>query len=70
MVRGTVRKIGVEGGVWALVTDDGRTLELLDVPEALREDGIRAEIDADTRGADASIGMVGTPVRVKKYRRL
>ena len=44
---GTVQKIGLEGGLLALVTDAGETFELLDPPAALRP-GVRAKV-AETR---------------------
>ena len=69
-MRGTVRKLGVEGGVWALITDDGTTIELLDAPADLCEDGSRFEVEGDRSGADVSIGMVGDAVRVKSFKRL
>jgi hypothetical protein len=64
--RGVVQKIGLEGGLLALVTDAGETFELLDPPAALRP-GVRAEVELDTRGADVSIGMVGQAARVTRF---
>ena len=64
-MRGTVKNIAVEGGVWALVTDDGRTVELIDPQRELRRDGVRASIVADRERADVSIGMLGDAVRVR-----
>lgn len=66
--RGTVQKLGLEGGLWALVTEKGETLELLDPPEALKRAGARAEIDADDQVADVSIGMVGRAVEVRGFK--
>jgi hypothetical protein len=63
---GTIQKIGLEGGLLALVTDAGESFELLDPPSALRP-GVRAKLDLDTRGADVSIGMIGQAARVKHY---
>lgn len=63
---GVVRKIGLEGGLLALVTDAGETIELLDPPAALRP-GVRAKIELDTRGADVSIGMVGVAAKVRSF---
>lgn len=63
---GTVHKIGLEGGLLALVTDAGETFELLDPPAGLRP-GVRAKVELDTRGADVSIGMVGQAARVRSY---
>jgi hypothetical protein len=70
VVIGTVRKLGLEGGVWALVTDDGATVELVDPPAELRRDGAKAEIEADQKAVDVTIGMVGRAVRVRSFRLL
>jgi hypothetical protein len=67
-MRGTIRKIGIEGGVWALITDDGKQIELIDPPAGLKKNGARASIVADeSRPVDVSIGMVGKAVRVKSF---
>lgn len=67
-VRGTIRKIGIEGGVWALITDDGLQVELIDCPEELKQSGKRAEVEGDRKNADVTIGMLGDAMRVKSYR--
>jgi len=66
-VRGTVRKIGIEGGVFALITDDGRQIELIDPPAGLQKNGARASVVLDRTGADVTIGMVGDAARVKSF---
>lgn len=67
-MRGTIRKIGVEGGVWALITDEGKQIELIDPPGELKKNGVRAEIQPDRDNpVDVSIGMVGQAVRVRSY---
>jgi hypothetical protein len=65
---GTVRKLGIEGGVWALVTDDGETIELIDAPADLQKNGARAEVELDGEGADVTIGMTGASGRVRSHR--
>jgi hypothetical protein len=69
-MQGTIRKIGLEGGVWALITDDGRQVELIDAPPELKKNGVRAEVEGDRRGADVTIGMLGDSIRVKSFRLL
>ncbi|HJL19817.1 MAG TPA: hypothetical protein RMH99_29405 [Sandaracinaceae bacterium LLY-WYZ-13_1] len=70
-MQGTIRKIGIEGGVWALVTDDGEQIELIDPPAELRKNGARARVEADEQNpVDVSIGMLGRAVRVKSYELL
>lgn len=68
--RGTIRKLGLEGGVWALVTDSGETIELIDAPDELLEDGRKAEVEADRSSVDVTIGMVGDAVRVRSFKKL
>ena len=70
-MRGTIRKLGLEGGVWALVTDDGRSVELIDPPAGLCQNGARAEVVADEANRpDVTIGMLGDAVRVKSFKLL
>lgn len=69
-MRGTIRKIGLEGGVWALITDDGRQVELIDAPAELKKNGARAEVDGERKGTDVTIGMLGDAIRVTSYRLL
>ncbi len=67
-IRGTVRKLGLEGGLWALVTDDGKQYELLDAPDDLKQDGLIAVVEGSVPGADVSIGMVGESLTVRSWR--
>ena len=66
-VRGTIRKISIEGGVFALVTDDGKQIELIDPPAALQKNGARAEVVLDRTKAEVTIGMIGDAARVKSF---
>lgn len=68
-VRGTVRRIGIEGGLLTLVTDDGRTVELVDPPATLN-DGMHVEVSGDLEGAEVTIGMVGDALVVRSYKAL
>ena len=66
-VSGTVRKIGIEGGVYALITDDGKQIELIDPPAALQKNGARATVVLDRTNAEVTIGMIGDAGRVKSF---
>lgn len=68
-VTGIVQRIGLEGGLLALVTDRGETYELLDPPSELAP-GVRAEVELETKGADVSIGMIGRAARVVSFKRV
>jgi hypothetical protein len=65
--RGTVRKIGIEGGVFALITDDGRQIELIDPPAALQKNGARASVVLDRTSSEVTVGMIGDAARVKSF---
>lgn len=69
-MEGIIRKIGIEGGVWALVIDDGSQIELIDAPAALLQNGARARVDLDEKRVDATIGMMGRSARVKSFELL
>ena len=66
---GVVQRISLEGGLLALVTDAGESFELLGLRPELTA-GVRAEVELDVRGADVSIGMMGRPARVKRFKLL
>ncbi|HJK94224.1 MAG TPA: hypothetical protein RMH85_03145 [Polyangiaceae bacterium LLY-WYZ-15_(1-7)] len=69
-MRGTIRKLGLEGGLWALVTDDGKTVELIDPPEGLKKDGAKARVEGRRDEAEVTVGMVGDAVRVTSFELL
>jgi hypothetical protein len=69
-LRGEVRKLGLEGGLWALATEDGRMVELVAPPADLCVAGLRAEVVGEQKSAEVSIGMVGDAVRVVSFRSL
>lgn len=66
-MRGTMRKLGLEGGLWALITDEGTQVELIDPPAELKQNGLRVEIEGTRKGAEVTIGMVGDAMRVTRY---
>ncbi len=68
VMRGTIRKLGIEGSLWALISDSGETVELLDCPKALQKNGIKAEVELDRTAADVSVGMVGDVAAVRSFR--
>lgn len=70
MIEGTIRKLGLEGGLWALMTDDGETIELIDPPKALQKNGQRARIRGSRDDAEVTIGMVGDAMTVDDYELL
>lgn len=69
-VTGVMRKIGLEGGLWAVISDAGESWELLGAPDALKQNGLRVEVEVDTHKADVTIGMMGRSGHVKSFRAL
>lgn len=69
-VEGVVQQLGLEGGLWVLITDDGRQVQLLGAPKALLTKGRRARVKGTTGSADVSIGMVGELLTVTGFELL
>ncbi len=70
-LRGTVRREDLEGGFMVLVAEDGRRYLLGGATKALRQDGLRVELEGEVDPAGVTIGMTGEPVfRVRASRKL
>jgi hypothetical protein len=67
-VRGTIQKIGLEGGIWALISEAGESIELLGCPSELKESGLHVELELQRDAADATIGMMGSSASVRSFR--
>ncbi len=68
-LRGTVKKLGLEGGVWALFSEDGQQYQLVGAPKDLCKDGLRAEVEGELPKA-MGIAMVGAILKVSSFRPL
>lgn len=64
---GTIRKIGVEGGVWALIGDDGQQYHLVEAPGAIKKDGLSVEIEGEV-AKGAGIAMIGAMLKVSSFK--
>ena len=69
-VTGTVRYIDVEGGFYGIVTDDGKKLDPVNLPQEFRKDGLRIRARVEPLQDRVSIRMWGTPVRIIEFKRL
>jgi len=69
-VTGTVRYIDVEGGFYGIVTDDGRKLDPVNLPQEFQKDGLRIRARVEPLQQRVSIRMWGTPVRIIEFKRL
>jgi hypothetical protein len=69
-VTGTVRHVDLEGGFYGIETDDGRKLDPVNLPEEIRQDGLRIEARVEVLRDRVSIRMWGTLVRIVEFKRL
>lgn len=70
-LRGTLRRDDLSGGSMILEAEDGRRYPLGGATKALRQEGLRVEIEGELDPDGVSIVMTGEPVfRVRTSRRL
>lgn len=65
---GRVAYKDLEGGVWVLEGDDGRTYQLAGGDRQIKKDGQRVEIQGDVDTEAMTIFMVGPVLNVASYR--
>jgi len=71
VLKGTIRREDLSGGVMMIETADGKRYPLGGATKALRQEGLRVELDGEFDAEGVSIAMTGTPVfRVKSSRKL
>jgi cob(I)alamin adenosyltransferase len=58
----------LEGGVWVLEGDDGRTYQLAGGDRKIKQDGQRVEVQGDVDTEAMTIFMVGPVLKVDSYR--
>ncbi|MGY6530654.1 MAG: hypothetical protein ACXITR_12095 [Cyanobacterium sp.] len=66
-VSGKVEYRAIAVGAWALVTKGGKTYELYNPPEDLKQDGITIEVEGVIRDDVMSISMIGKILEVGSY---
>ena len=60
----------MEGGVWVLEGDDGRTYQIAGGDGRLRKNGQRIEVEGEVDSTSLTLAMVGPVLKVKRYRLL
>jgi len=67
---GTVTHLDLEGGFFAIVTDDGTKLDPVNLPPEMRKNGLR--VQGTARKAESSIGvhMWGTRIEIESIEAL
>lgn len=68
-LKGTIRRSGLEGGLWMLETEKGESYQLLGKLDGAK-DGIRVEVEGTVDKAAMGIGMVGPQLQVQKLTAL
>lgn len=66
-VIGKIEYKAIALGVWALVAKGGKTYELYNPPEELKQDGISVEVEGNIRNDIMTISMIGQILEVQSF---
>ncbi|QDZ40248.1 hypothetical protein FRE64_09970 [Euhalothece natronophila Z-M001] len=69
-VTGKIEKRDVGIGAWALVSDEGKTYELKNPPQALRKPQQRVEVKGNIRSDVMTLTMIGEVLEVDSFQLL
>jgi hypothetical protein len=69
-VTGMVEKKDIGMGVWALVTEDGKTYELLSCPKDLRQMGLKVTISGAIDDQMMTAAAIGPVLSVSSFEKL
>ncbi len=67
--RGTVKKNDLEGGFWELTCSDGQRYQLQGGDAGLQVEGQEVEVEGDVASNTMGIGMVGSILNVKSWKK-
>lgn len=67
---GTIKQVGVEGGFFGIVGDDGQNYDPQNLPEDLRVDGLKVKFQLKKSENQASFHMWGIMVEVVKIEKI
>lgn len=68
-VIGKIEYKAIALGTWALVAKGGKTYELYNPPEELKQDGISVEVEGNIRDDVMTISMIGKVLEVQSFIR-
>jgi len=68
-LKGTIRRSGLEGGLWMLETERGEQYQLMGKLDGAK-DGIEVEVEGKVDKGAMGIGMVGPQLHVDKLTAL
>ncbi len=63
-IRGTVVHKDVEGGFFAIESDDGRVYDPVNLPDRFKKHGLKVKVSAKLRNDMGSIHMVGDIIEI------
>ena len=63
-IQGTVVRMVIEGGFFAVKSDDGKTFEPINLPDSFKRDGMKVSVTARIRRDMGSIHMVGDIIEI------
>lgn len=66
-ITGTVHYQGLEGGFWGITGDNGQNYEPLNLPDELKQAGIKVRLYVRIRKDIATVRMWGIPVQIVGY---
>lgn len=66
-VTGTIERINIGTGTWALKSDDGKTYELYELPSELLKNGLKVTIDAQVRDDVMTMAAIGPVLEVYSF---
>jgi hypothetical protein len=66
-LKGTVRHLDLEGGLWVLEADDGKRYQLEGGGGGLRRDGQRVTVEGEVDEGAFTIGMTGPVLSVRRF---
>lgn len=66
-VTGTIERKGLGPGTWALVTEEGETYELKDVPSEIRKSELKVKLKGEVRKDVMTFAMIGPVLEVKSF---
>jgi heat shock protein HslJ len=67
-LRGTVRHLDLEGGVWVIEDAGGARYTPMNLPDAFQQDGMAVEAEGRRRDDVMSVSMVGPMVELRRIR--
>lgn len=66
-LHGTVRHIGLEGGFWGITGDNGQNYEPVNMPDELKQTGMKVKVWFRVRKDIGTTRMWGIPVQIVRY---